>query len=308
MLKVVNTIIPLFAIIALGWGLRNRKIFEPSLVGSLNQLVYHLAIPALIFREVSRTSFRSHFHPSLLLSMLLPVLVLFALVLVSKNVLSLPRAHLGTFLQTSFHGNLGYIGLAVAYYFLGSEGFSRAGILAGFLMLLQNVLAVLALEIFSERQKGNKPFFFLKKIIGNPVLISAMSGIVFSIYGIGIPGILDQSLKIISGMALPLALLIIGASLSFDLIKSHVRLVLLTGALKLLGLPALGVLMFHGFGLSSSQFLPALILLASPTATITYVMAREMDGSPDLATAAVSLTTLLSSVTFIFWLSLFPQG
>lgn len=307
MLNVVNTIIPLFAIIALGWGLRNRKIFEPSLVGSLNQLVYYLAIPAMIFREVSRTSFQSHFHPTLLLGMLLPVMVVFVLVLLGKNFLSVPRALVGTFLQTSFHGNLGYIGLAVAYYFLGSEGFSRAGILAGFLMLLQNVLGVMALELFSGRQQGNKPFFFLKKIVGNPVLISAMAGILFSVYGIGIPGILDQSLKIISGMALPLALLIIGASLSFDLIKSHLRLVLMTGALKLLGLPALGILMFHGFGLSASQFVPALILLASPTATITYVMAREMDGSPELATAAVSLTTLLSSVTFIFWLSLFPH-
>ena len=34
--------------------------------------------------------------------------------------LRIDRRRFGTFIQTSFHGNLGYIGLAVAYYFLGN--------------------------------------------------------------------------------------------------------------------------------------------------------------------------------------------
>jgi malate permease and related proteins len=70
-------------------------------------------------------------------------------------------------------------------------------------------------------------------------------------------------------------------------------------------LPGTGLLMYLWFGVPSKQFLPGLILLASPTATITYVMASEMHGSVGLATAAVSMNTLLSALTFIFWLSLF---
>ena len=55
----------------------------------------------------------------------------------------------------------------------------------------------------------------------------------------------------------------------------------------------------------AAVFLPGLILLACPTATIAYVMATEMKGSPDLASAAVSTNTLASCLTFILWLSLF---
>jgi predicted permease len=47
-----------------------------------------------------------------------------------------------------------------------------------------------------------------------------------------------------------------------------------------------------------------MILLAAPTATLTYVMAREMNGQPDLAVAAVSLTTMLSAVSYALWLAL----
>jgi predicted permease len=44
-------------------------------------------------------------------------------------------------------------------------------------------------------------------------------------------------------------------------------------------------------------------LLASPTATVTYVMAKEMKGDSEFAVAAISLHTLLSAITFSIWLN-----
>jgi predicted permease len=61
---------------------------------------------------------------------------------------------------------------------------------------------------------------------------------------------------------------------------------------------------FYFLGLDRVEYLPALILLASPTATVSYVMALEMAGDADLATAAISITTLASAVTFTLWLGL----
>ncbi|MFO7987396.1 MAG: hypothetical protein R6U38_16170, partial [Desulfatiglandaceae bacterium] len=78
-----------------------------------------------------------------------------------------------------------------------------------------------------------------------------------------------------------------------------------TGGLKLLVLPACGLFMYHVMQIPSNQFLPGLVLLSTPTATITYVMAGEMHGSRDLASAAVSMNTILSALTFILWLSRF---
>jgi hypothetical protein len=69
-------------------------------------------------------------------------------------------------------------------------------------------------------------------------------------------------------------------------------------------LPALGLTFFYFLGFERVEYLPALILLASPSATISYVMASEMAGDASLASAAISITTLVSAVTFIFWLSL----
>jgi predicted permease len=56
-------------------------------------------------------------------------------------------------------------------------------------------------------------------------------------------------------------------------------------------------------GLTLQDYLPGLILLASPSATLTYVMAKEMKGDTDFAVAAISASTMLSATTFSIWLT-----
>ena len=73
--------------------------------------------------------------------------------------------------------------------------------------------------------------------------------------------------------------------------------------IKLMVLPGLGLLLFRIFGVSPAEYLPGLILLAAPTATVTYVLAREMQGTPEFAAASVSASTLLSAVTYGLWLA-----
>jgi predicted permease len=303
MLHVAHTIAPIFVVILLGWFLNWRQFIPSSLIGPLNRLVYYLAIPAMIFKQVATSSFELYFDPLLLAATLLPLLIIFGIALLGGAAWSLSQQERGTFIQSSLHGNLGYIGLAVCYYLLGEKGFTSASILAGFLMLSQNLLSVTGYQLVSTGTgKGRRLWFLIKKIVGNPVIGSALAGLAFSLLEIPIPEIINRCLTIISGMALPSALLVIGASLSFGLMRSRIRLFLAAGLLKLLALPALGVLAYRLSGMPADRFLPGLILLAAPTATVTFVMAGEMNGSTDLATAAISMSTLLSALTFVFWL------
>jgi len=303
MTDILTTILPIFVIIFLGWSLRHIDFMQEGFVKPANRLVYFVAIPAMIFREIATAELAEHFRLVLVAATLSPLLIVSLAGLALVRGIKLPRHRVGTFLQCGFHGNLGYIGLAVAYYFLGDDGLTRASILAGFVMLLQNFLAVVALSKFNTEPK-RKPsvFALLRRILLNPVIVSAMAGMTFSLSGLHLPVILDRSLSILSGMALPLALLVIGTSVSFAQMRQQLRLTTLISILKLVLLPALGLAFYHVLGLDRIDYLPALILLASPTATVSYVMASEMAGDADLATAAISVTTLASAATFILWL------
>ena len=303
MISIANTIIPIFLIILLGWFLRSRRFVTAEILGPLNRLVYYLAIPAMIFRALANASFSAFFNPTLLAATLGPILIVFFVALFSGLLFSIKRELMGTFVQSSVHGNLGYIGFAVCYYLLGEEGLTRASILSGFMMCLQNLLAVLVLQIFSGNGGIHKtPWFFIKRILGNPVILSAVAGMFFSVLEIPIGATIDRSLEILSNMALPLALLVIGASISLDLIRSNIRISFLAGFFKLLLLPGIGLAAYSLLGISPKQLVPGVILLACPTATITYIMAGEMKGSTNLASSAISLNTLLSGLTFFFWL------
>ena len=306
-MNVITTIIPIFALITLGWVARKKRFMPPEFVGPANRLVYFLAIPAMIFRSISKTNFHAHFNPQVLAGTLLAILAVFVLAWGACLIFRINHVHRGTFIQSSFHGNLGYIALAVAYYLLGTEGLVRASIIAAFVMLLQNFLAVVALQINSNG--GNIGSENVSRIVlamlGNPVIASAMAGILFSVTGIPLPLIIDRCLDIFGSLALPLALLIIGASLSFGLMKLRMSSILWACGLKLIVLPGVGLVLYRLFVLSPGDFLPGLILLASPIATVTFVMAREMKGDADFAVAAISVSTILSAFTFSAWLTVF---
>lgn len=277
----------------------------PDFLAPANRLVYYLAIPAMIFHSISKASLKTQFDSTVLTVTLLAVIAVFAFAWGVGLTRRVERKQLGTFMQCSFHGNLGYVGLAVAYYYLGSEGLVRASIIAGFIMILQNFLAVVALQLHAENMELKKNIWeVVLRILGNPVIVSALAGILYSVAGLPLPLILDRSLAILSGLALPMALLIIGASLSFEVMQLQLLRVLSTSVMKLILLPGLGLIFYRSCGLALQDYLPGLILLASPSATLTYVMAKEMNGDTDFAVAAISISTMLSAITFTIWLTL----
>ena len=304
-MDIITTIIPIFLVIGLGWLARKLGFIREAFLEPANRLVYYLAIPAMIFRSIAQTSLKSQLDPNVITLTLLAVVASFLVIWPGAKVFRVKKLQIGTFLQSSVHGNLGYIGLAVAYYYLGSNGLTRASIIAGFVMILQNLLAVTALQAFGTGGVGARKWLTSAgKIIGNPVIVSALAGILFSVAAIPIPVVLDRTLKILAGMALPMALLVIGAALSFEQIWHRIVPVCITGVFKLVVLPGLGFILYTSFDISARDYLPGLILLASPTATVAYVMAKEMKGDADFAAAAISLSTLASAVTFILWLNL----
>ncbi len=303
-MNIFATIIPVFAIILLGWISRKKGFIHTDFIGPANSLVFYLALPAMIFSAISRATLTAHFNIGILVITIATAMLGFILAWILGKLHRLKQGQLGSYIQSSFHGNLGYIGLAVAFYYLGEDGLVKASILTGFLMIVQNLLSVLSLTVnaYQPDSAGHARTIF-RNIAGNPVILSAMAGIVCSFFNISIPLIAQQSLDILSGLALPMALLIIGASISFQEIRHKMKWVLSSSTIKLFLMPGLGYVVFRAMGFPPGEYLPGLILLASPTATISYVMAKEMKGDPDFAVIAISMSTLLSSLAYTFWLN-----
>ena len=307
---VFSTIIPIFAVVILGFMARKKGFMPPAFLDPANRIVYYLAIPALIFRSVSKASFLTEFNVTVLLVTLSAALMAYLGAWIIGRFTRWPPARIGTFIQCSAHGNLGYIGIPVAFYFIGQSGLAKASILAGFLMIMQNTLSVLALQAHSveEADTGKKIRDVAQKLIHNPIIMSAAAGMLVSLFQIPLPGVFQRFLDILSGLAPPMSLLLIGAALSLQVMRKNLLSVLGSVAIKVLVLPVTGLILFLMLDVRGEEYLPGLILLATPTATVAYVMAKEMHGDDQFAVAAISTSTIVSAFTYMIWLTVVNGG
>ncbi len=304
-MQVFSTIIPIFAVVILGLIARKKGFMPPAFLDPANRLVYHLAIPALIFRAVSKASFVAEFNVIVLVATLFAAVSVYLGAWIVGRFTHWPPERIGTFIQCTAHGNLGYIGIPVAFYFLGPSGLAKASILAGFLMILQNTLSVLVLQAHSVEAASplKKLGDIAEKLLHNPVIVAATTGIIVSLFNIPLPVVFQRFLEILSGLAPPMSLLLIGASLSLQVMRNNLMSVLGAVAIKTIVLPVIGLILFVAFDVQADAYLPALILLATPTATIAYVMAKEMHGDDAFAVAAISTSTIVSAFTYMVWLT-----
>lgn len=302
----VNTILPIFSIILVGYLLKIKETIDPAFSKTANQIAFNVALPAMLLNEIAHAPIHENFDLGSLICSVVAMGIVALISLAMCRAMNVPRSRQGTFVQSSFHGNMGYMAYAIAYYALGESHFARMAILSSFLMVWQNVLGVWALTAFNGEVNQEGQFWKLvKNIVQNPVIVSVAAGIIYSSLGFTIPGPVRKGLDILSGMAFPLALLLIGASLSFGAFRMMAKEIIGIGFLKLFGLPLLGYALMAAAHVPGGTILPAMILLASPPATITYVMATELGGDPDLAATSVSVFTLASAVSYSLILSAF---
>lgn len=290
----------------LGYFLNLRRIIEPGYTKTANQIVFYVAIPAMLLKEISQAPFEENFSIAAVVCTLgaTGITVLFSVAAMNWLRITTPRK--GTFLQSSFHGNIGYMAYAIAYYALGECHFARMAILSSFVMLAQNSFGVWALATFGVNPHAMRSrWIVMRQILSNPIIVTVGVGIACSAIGFSIPLPLRKGLDILSGMGLPTALLLIGASLSFGSFKSMIREIVGIGFLKLLCLPLLGYVFMKFADLPQVLLVPGIILLAAPPTTLTYVMATELGGDAELAATSVSIHTLVSALTYSIILTVF---
>ena len=143
-----------------------------------------------------------------------------------------------------------------------------------------------------------------KALVSNPLILGCLAGIGYSNLVGWFPVFISNSLSLISMVALPLALISIGGSLTFAGARGNLGLSFLAASLKLILLPGIGWVFFYLFNVTGLPFKVGLIFFALPASTAIYVLSSQMNSDTNLASSAIVLSTLLSffSLSFILLL------
>jgi len=138
----LNVVLPVFLIIALGYGIRRINFVDKIFLNKISQMAYFVAVPSLLVWKIGTSSFDLNFNPRLILTCYLTIIVCMVGAYGVARLLHLPPREVGSFTQGSFWGNMTYIGLPILLAAYGDEGLQRGSVLIGFMTPMINILAV----------------------------------------------------------------------------------------------------------------------------------------------------------------------
>lgn len=300
---ILNTLAPVFLLIGIGALLQRSAFVSENFLREANRVTYWLGLPALLFSQLA-ASFHGAGGAQLMLGVMLgATLATMAAAWAVARAMRVPGAATGTFVQGAFRGNLAFVGLPIIYALpettlAGGLSVRTAAIITvAPMMVFYNVGGVVVL-LLSQHTLGWKmvrPFF--KQLVTTPPLVATVAGIGFALMGWTLPAAVDKTFTALGEMALPLGLLGVGGALVTVKFGGTWRRPLAAALVKTAVSPALGWLAGRWLGLGAAELKVVMLLMATPTAVVSYTVALELKGDEALASGSIVLSVLTSIIT-----------
>ncbi len=311
----LNSVLPLFLIIALGFVFKRMGVLTLPVVSAFNTIAFNITLPLMLFRDIATADFSKLFAPYFILYAIAATVLLFVVIWLFAEWFVKDKTSIGAFVQGAFRGNYAIIGLFLLLNVLGYTG--KGALVMAFVVPVYNMLSVVVLSFRGRNPQHGNIRHALLNIVKNPLIIGIVAGIPFSLFHI--PVFTCESFKFVGttaghliNLTNPLALLAIGASISRDKLKAGWRNAAVATFLKIVAGPlvltGIAYLLRGALGFSGEDLLVLFVLFAVPTAVASYIMASKMDNDADLAANIVLLTSIFSIFTLTFGVFIFKTA
>lgn len=285
-------LVPIALLIGLGVALRRAGFLAETFWPQAERLGYYVLLPSLFVHGLATAHLDG--VPVLALAVVLVASTLtVALVLLALR----PRLALdGAAFTSVFQGGIrfnNYVGVSAAVGLFGAQGVALAAVANAAIVPTVNVLCVLVFARFGSAGRL-APAAVVRQLALNPLVVASVVGIGFQATGLRLPLGVEPVLKALGQASLPLGLLCVGAALDFGTARTWVRPLAVTSAVKFGLMPLATVLACLALGLRGPAAATALLFQALPTASSSYIMARQLGGDAPLMAGIIALQTVLA--------------
>jgi hypothetical protein len=295
-----------FLLAAIGYFLVKKNILGTEGLNALSRLVIEITLPLLIFCQLIK-DFKFNLYPNWwvfpLLSVAITVVGLLLGALFTGFIKGLQQKL--QFLSLNAFQNSGYLPLALIAALLPQEKIGTMFIYL-FLFLLGFNLIIFSLGVHIISFHKNKKFE-LASLFSPPVIATIIS-LLFIALGINnfVPAQILKPLGMVGDCTLPLAMFVVGASLAeIRVVRVDKKAIVLMSLIKLVILPALGILLIMRLKLPELIGLLIVMELAMPPATFLSVITRHLNKEDLLISQGILLGHIISIFTIPVFLSLY---
>lgn len=305
--SVVSVTVPFFALVVTGYAAGRWRVLDAAGINGLNRFVFFFALPALLFIKLSGTPPEHLFNARFLAAYGVGQLLMLgaaagAVRLISRG--SLAEASL--FGLASCYGNIGFMGIPLLVAALGDAVAVPLAMILAIDLIVAVPLAMLLIEV--GRGEGSAwrrvGLASVRVLLSNPLLIAIAAGILSALAGLEVPAPVARFAGLLGAAAGPSAMFAIGATLAGRPISGNLGAAAAMSAIKLLAYPLWVWAVMRAFAIAAPWSTAAVLGAAMPIAAVLFVIAHRYGVHPERAAAAVLLSTALSMVTVIVFLSL----
>ena len=308
MSQVINTLLPIFGLILIGFVCRRAGCLGENAASELNRFVVWLCLPALLFQVTGTATVEQIWHPNFILAFTLATLLVFGVVVLWKWRSGRSLADASIDGLSAGYANTGYVGIPLCLFVFGDNGLEPALVSSLIVVCVLFSIAIVVIEVGlqSGQSAGQAVRKVLLALLKNPLVVSPMAGGLWAWGGLEIPQTANTFLGILGDATVPCALVSLGAFLA------HKQSGSANGAwslvwIKLMVHPLLTwVLVFHVFQAPLMWAQAAVLLSALPTGTGPYMLAEFYGREASVASRTILISTIGSIGTLsacLIWMA-----
>ncbi|WP_428036674.1 AEC family transporter [Amphritea sp.] len=300
--EILTALWPVFALLCVGHLVRRAGFPGDGFWEPAEKLIYFLLFPTLLVYKLSLADVGAVPVTEVALAIVLLMFIGTVVLLTVQRLRPLANSRFTSVYQGGMRFNT-YVGLASSAALFGDTGVAVAAVIIAVMVPLLNLLCVLIFSLYTRKDAGYMSA--LLAVAKNPLIIACFVGIFLNLSGLGLPWMVASVAGLLSGIALPLALLAVGAGLNLTALRQAGGAVIYSSGIKLLLFPCLMVLICHLLAISPEVTQVLVLFSALPTAPSAYILARQLGGDAVLMSAIITGQTLLSMLMMPVILSIF---
>ncbi len=322
----LSAVAPIVLMVVVGYCFKKIGLMDESFAKKANKLVFRAFMPVMLFVKIYNISEMPKDFTFIIYSAI-AILATFAVFVPVTILVTKHRDRRGVLVQAIFRSGYSLIGIPLAQSLYGEEGAVAATLLSTVAIPIFNVLAVISLSALGECEEGKKPSAgkIVLDILKNPLILGiaaamvcvgvrALLGNVGVTFRLSDIGPLFVILNYLSDLAIPLALLVLGAQFEFSAVAALKKEIIYGVLVRTVVVPAAALgLAYYLFRAGICDFTPAhfatfVAVFATPVAVPSVPMVQEVGGDVTLAGQLVVWSTLVSAITLFLTTFLLSMG
>ena len=305
----IAVILPVFLVVAAGYGVAWRGWLDEGAVDALMKFAQGLAIPCLLFLGLVRLDLGAVFDARLLGAFYAGAITGFALGLMGARYL-FGRGWedaVAVGFVCLFSNSL-LLGLPITERAYGAEALGPNLAIIAIHAPVCYLIGITAMEI--ARSDGGGALAGVRQVarglVTNPLVVAILLGVAVNLSGLGLPVPVADAVGLIARAGLPAALFGLGGVLFRYRPEGDLRLIAYACGVSLVVHPAIVWGLGTWWGLAPGPFRSAVITAAMAPGVNAYLFANMYGRAKRVAASSVLIGTAACALTAWVWMSLLP--